>query len=1068
MVKLSGRSVVTGLGLYFAAAVSGYLYLRSAKAPAPSPCGCGGRHGEEEGEEGGGGAPADGQATFDRLADFYDSSINIDETFMGLKLMRRWLVRHAEGDVLEVSAGTGRNLPYYDLSTGSRLRSLTLTDTSRPMLVNAADKYAELVAKGKASSSSSSSSSSSGGGGGDASSSSAPAVRFELADAQRLVARSSSSSSSGSGSEAALATRNSSGAAPAASSSETACSGGGGSGGGGSGPAHRPPLREWRSFPPRSFDVVVDTFGLCSQSDPVTALKEMARLCKPGGRILLLQHGKGSWDFVNGILDRGAGEHHKRWGCWWNRDIERIVRQAGLRVETSSRWHFGTTYLIVARPPLDDAALSAPAPEERFSMIIVLRDAASLARLRAMCAPSTLLFRLWMRKMGLKADCQMPPAVCRRIYSETIIGFAGAFTNADLARLDRCLPGAIFYREPDGQVFKAEDGPFWRPGQQQQQQQQQQQGEEEAQKQRHGGGGAGDARRLLTDVRTMPLVKAFEERQRTPASESGPIDARAISQGVNISLPGVKRETLTPRLWNLDRLDQRELPLDGGFSYGTAATPGTGKGTTIYVVDSGIRPTHQEFRTEDGTRTRALYGFDFVEDDYEAQDCDGHGTHVAGTAIGLQVGVAKEAEVVAVRILDCTGSGTISDTVAGLDWVAANHKKPAVVTLSLGIQVGSWSRVLEDAVRALATTHGITVVVASGNSGVDACYVAPANVPEVITVAASNVATKLNGTKAGDPEDIYRWSNTGACLDLFAPGVDIFSACGGPSRCETVDDQAYSYASGTSMAVPHVAGIAAVYLAEHSGATPRDVQLQLTGTATQNKINSSRFKPGTPNRLVYSRLGDATPAAMASRQQSARPSAAWGGGSGARMASQAAAAKLRTVRDRERAGAAASCGDSRAPSAAGGWGCSGFGMAAAEEVEEVSRAPSPAASPAVTPAKTEGRPPVALEQAFSDSVAAAAAPTSLPRDALSTLASLANRLDAAARGSSTVGSSWAEAFLAGVAVGTALPARRRSMAGSALQAVLMLCTLLTLAGGAALLLLHRTEPAPAAPARFYQ
>lgn len=220
MVKLSGRSVVTGLGLYFAAAVSGYLYLRSAKAPAPSPCGCGGRHGEEEGEEGGGGAPADGQATFDRLADFYDSSINIDETFMGLKLMRRWLVRHAEvgtphgvvasrlgalalpigaadcrlalalhlrlrhcrrrvwcsasstslrllsnclssnclgrvsyclpassaqGDVLEVSAGTGRNLPYYDLSTGSRLRSLTLTDTSRPMLVNAAGARQRLL-----------------------------------------------------------------------------------------------------------------------------------------------------------------------------------------------------------------------------------------------------------------------------------------------------------------------------------------------------------------------------------------------------------------------------------------------------------------------------------------------------------------------------------------------------------------------------------------------------------------------------------------------------------------------------------------------------------------------------------------------------------------------------------------------------------------------------------------------------------------------------------------------------------------------------------------------------------
>ncbi|KAL4430826.1 hypothetical protein ABPG75_006082 [Micractinium tetrahymenae] len=340
MVQVSGKTIIKGVGLYFAAAVSGYLYLRSSKAPAPTPgCGCGGRHDRSGSAEAGGSSTeeegADGQATFDRIADFYDSCINTDEVFMGIKLMRRWLMRQAEGDVLEVSAGTGRNLPYYDLP---RLRSLTLTDTSRHMLVNAADKLEAMAAK-------------------QGPAAAATPVRVELADAQHLVAKpgaSSGSSGGRGGDDASSSSRVSSSAndvAGSAASSSSSSSSTPAAEPQTAGAPHRPPLREPRTFPPHSFDVVVDTFGLCSQQDPVTALKEMARVCKPGGRILLLQHGKGTWGFINNVLDNGAGEHFRKWGCWWNRDIERIVKQAGLEVESLSRWHFGTTYLCVARPP---------------------------------------------------------------------------------------------------------------------------------------------------------------------------------------------------------------------------------------------------------------------------------------------------------------------------------------------------------------------------------------------------------------------------------------------------------------------------------------------------------------------------------------------------------------------------------------------------------------------------------------------------------------------------------------------------------------------------------------------
>lgn len=398
--------------------------------------------------------------------------------------------------------------------------------------------------------------------------------------------------------------------------------------------------------------------------------------------------------------------------------------------------------------------------------------------------------------------------ICRRVFSNTIFGIAGDFTDQQLYKLSRCLPRGIYHKELDGRVFKAEDDSI----------------------------------------------------------SGAPIDFTVLAVGAASPwATGIKQQSLSSALWNLDRIDQRDLPLDNQYNYGTQVDGGVGEGVTVYVVDSGININHQEFKGPNG-RSRATYGYDFVDDDEESRDCDGHGTHVASTAVGLQVGVAKGAKVVAVRILDCVGSGSISDTVAGLDWVAANAVKPAVVTLSLGIQVGSWSRVLEEAVQSLINNHGITVVVASGNSGVDACYVAPSNVPGAITVAASNIKSRTaeGGTKKGDPEDSYRWSNTGPCIDLWAPGVDILAACASQSRCREVTNSSYTYASGTSMAAPQVAGVAALALSRNPNLTPADVSALILASATPNMVVPTNFKPGTPNRLLYSRLGGSATAVFAS------------------------------------------------------------------------------------------------------------------------------------------------------------------------------------------------------------
>lgn len=274
--------------------------------------------------------------------------------------------------------------------------------------------------------------------------------------------------------------------------------------------------------------------------------------------------------------------------------------------------------------------------------------------------------------------------------------------------------------------------------------------------------------------------------------------------------------------WGLDRIDQSKLPLEGTYTYPDSA----GSGVTAYVIDTGVRTTHNEFGK------RASSGYDFVDDDKKANDCAGHGTHVAGTIGGKTYGVAKQAKLVGVRVLGCDGTGPWSDVIAGIDWTAENAQGPAVANMSLG---GSPSNSVDDAVRGLVQS-GVTLALAAGNAGEDACNTSPARVAEAITVGASN-----------DKDERSTWpqspsaSNWGKCLDIFAPGTAIKSAWSG-------SDTATNTINGTSMASPHVAGAAALHLAAHPDATPQQVGDALVGNATSGALTD--IKSGSPNELL--------------------------------------------------------------------------------------------------------------------------------------------------------------------------------------------------------------------------
>ncbi len=278
--------------------------------------------------------------------------------------------------------------------------------------------------------------------------------------------------------------------------------------------------------------------------------------------------------------------------------------------------------------------------------------------------------------------------------------------------------------------------------------------------------------------------------------------------------------TQTGATWGIDRADQRNLPLSGSYTYNTTAA-----GVHAYIIDTGLLAGHNEFAGRVGN------GFDSVGGG--TNDCNGHGTHVAGTVGGTTWGVAKGVTLHPVRVLDCGGSGTWAGVIAGIDWVAANRVLPAVANMSLG---GGANTAVDTAVANL-NNAGVTVVVAAGNNAGDACLNSPARAPSAITVGATGSNDARSIWTPGSSE-----SNFGSCLDIFAPGTAITSAWHtGNTATNTI--------SGTSMAAPHVAGAAALYLADNPAAAPAQVTASILGNATPNVVSDPRA--GSPNLLLY-------------------------------------------------------------------------------------------------------------------------------------------------------------------------------------------------------------------------
>lgn len=304
-----------------------------------------------------------------------------------------------------------------------------------------------------------------------------------------------------------------------------------------------------------------------------------------------------------------------------------------------------------------------------------------------------------------------------------------------------------------------------------------------------------------------------------PPSKIAALAKNPKVQSIELDGAVTKQDIFANPVWGLDRIDQRTIPLDSSYD----DLGNSGYTIPVYVVDTGIYAEHTEFTG------RVAPGATTITDGYGTWDCNGHGTHVSGSIAGSNFGVAKTATLIPIRVLDCSGSGSYSGVIAGLDWIAANHGAgvPAVVNMSLG---GPASSSLDTAVNNLIS-RGITVVVAAGNSGADACNYSPARVPGAITVAA-----------AADDDVRANFSNFGSCVDVFAPGVGITSAWINGVTGVAV-------ASGTSMATPHVAGAIARFLYTNPTASPSQVANSLTLSATPDVI--ANIGPGTPNRNLY-------------------------------------------------------------------------------------------------------------------------------------------------------------------------------------------------------------------------